>query len=159
MRGPPRLRFGPELRLRLLHDTTGNAVTGVARRVGLIIIGASMHNKGCAALLEQGGVWAPFQRDRSVQNLDGESAAVRHVQVRHVTRMRSFRSAQAVFPALRIEMAFSRGEGRLAPAYSVHMKGVRARRDAAQIDSKQHPVRRLREFDRADAFALVVLEL
>src|SRR6478609_8312732 len=110
-----------------LDHAAGDAIAGVASRVGLVIVGLGVDHERRAVVVEQRVRLALLQRNRRVDDLDRKLAALRHIKVRHVAGM-ALAGQDAVLVVARIEMRAGGLERGLAFADGMDVERMLARR-------------------------------
>src|SRR5690606_8094168 len=75
-----------------LQDAAGDTVAGVAGGIGLVVVGAGMNDHGGAVVVAQ----AVVDGEVGIEDLDGQLAGGRDVDVRHVAGVRTRLGAEAV---------------------------------------------------------------
>lgn len=145
----------------LLRDcAAGDARAGVARRVGLHVVGRGMNDQRSSAVAEN-GVRTSTHRyigsDRCF--LRGPVGCYR--KVLHIAGVRALRVLQPVLLLLRIEMPARRRESwNLALRVLMNMNGVLAGRQILQIQCDLHSIRAIRgKRSSSDTLALSILEI
>ena len=151
-------RRAADRRAARLDHAAGDAVAGVAGRIGLVVVRLGVDHQRRAVIVEQRVRLALFQRDRRVHDLDRKLAALRHVQVRHVAGM-ALAGHHAVLVVARIEMRAGGFERRFALADGMNVEGVLARRQALDLQLDQDAGGGLHQVDVADGLAAGILEL
>ena len=86
-----------------LQHTAGDARTGVAGRIGAIVVGACMDHHGCAIRIED-FFERPFRR---VADIEGGAGAARgaNLQIRHITQMGAAWRQAPMIAIIGVEMA------------------------------------------------------
>lgn len=99
------------------------------------------------------------QRSHCGEQLELDYPALRHGDIRHVTRVHPCRVLYPVLPVGGIEVRSRRSEWRLARAHGVDVKRVLAGRQIVELRGDQYAVRRLREGGRANRLARYIGEV
>jgi hypothetical protein len=142
----------------VLDHAAGDAVAGVAGRIGLVVVGLGVDHQRRAVGVEQRVRLARLERDLAVEDLDREIAVLRHMQVGHVAGVALARH-HAVMGVARIEMAPGGFERRLAFADGVNMEGMLAGLEPLDLKLDEDAGRRLHQVDVADRLAAGIPEL
>jgi SsrA-binding protein len=137
----------PQFYVALLDHAAGNAPAGFAGRVGFIVVAARVNDHGRPVSVEHGIRLAFLECKGGVEHFDDQVAALRDVQIGHVTGVLAFRRHHAVLFVARIEVSARRSEWRLALADRMDVKCVLAWRQSLNRSINQHALWRLREID------------
>src|SRR5271165_1183127 len=153
------VRALPSWRLFRNH-AAGDAVAGVARGIGLHVVGLGVnHERGASVGEQRISFRAHAQYDVGILNGGLGSAVGLHGEVGHVAVVVSGGIEEAVLLLVRIEVRAGRLEvGRIALGVLMEMQRVIAGRQALHIEFDLNAFTRRLDRGRADAVALGVLK-
>jgi len=143
----------------LRNHTAGDAVAGVARGVGLLVVGLGVHYD-CGASVAEQGMAVAAERDVFILPLEMRFAVRAHGEVGVVTGVVTFRILQSMLLSIGIEVA-SRGLEVRGVALRVLMKvdSMFARRQIFEIDFHLNARGRLPKNRGAYNLALGIFDL
>ncbi len=141
------------------NHAAGDAVSGVARGIGLLVVGLGVDNERCTAITEyRVAVVAPV--DILIKNMEMRFAVRTRGEVGVVAGVVALRILQSMFLSVRIEMRPGRLEvGGVAFRILMKMDGMLAGRQILKIEIHFHSFSTGPHNRRANGFALGVLEL
>jgi hypothetical protein len=125
----------------LRHDSAGNAIARVSRRVGLHVVLFGMNDQRGSTIAEKRmAIAAISQIDVSVSEFHGGFAVGVDGEVHHVASVMAFGILQAVLFAVWIEVRSGRLEiGTIALGVLMKVDAVRARGQIVQLYIEYHP--------------------